>query len=111
LTADASGDLTGKANTEARVLEVRSKHDVDQVLSRCPGVVSVGLTLAPIAEHILAGDFGTWAPNNLKPSKGDARDWVMKVGVMKPEHMPQKNPLFLDGVRIYFEATGSIEAL
>jgi hypothetical protein len=93
LTSDPSGDLTGKANTEARVLSVRAAHEVDQVLMRCPGVVSVGMTLAPIAEHMAAGDFSTWAANNLKPAKGDERDWVFTIGTMKPEHMPQKSPL------------------
>jgi hypothetical protein len=111
LTADPSGDLTGKENSEARVLQVRSAHQVDQVMTRCPNVVSIGMTLAPIAEHLAAGDFDTWAPKNLRPSTGDARDWVITIGLENPEHMPQKSPLYLDGVRVYFEVTGRIEAL
>ncbi len=92
LTEDASGDETGRQNRKDRALRVLNA--ADKALFRCPGVTGIGLSTWMIAstEHAQP-----------PPGRFDAdASYVIRVYVRGDEHLPPGNPMYLDGVQVWF---------
>ncbi len=100
LTDDASGDLTGQANDMARVLQIKSAHEWE--ILRCPGTTGLGITIVAFASKPIV------PPE--KPVSPLEKIYVIKASVKSEAYLPAANPLYLDGVRVYFEVS-NIEPL
>lgn len=106
LTEDASGDQTGRANDLGRVSAVHGRIQWD--LIACGGVVGVGITVDWIAEALL---HHTSLPQVSRPVAPSDPSYVLRVMLVDERRLPTTNPLYFDGVRVYFEATGPIDPL
>ena len=95
LTEDAAGDLTGRANDEARVQGVMASH-LDEVRT-CPGVSGMDMSIAAFADSELGerADFPDVRPGDV------GANFVLRLFVRERRYVPAKNPLYLDGVRVY----------
>jgi hypothetical protein len=104
ITDDPAGDLTGRANDEARVLRIKTS--IEWSLIKCPGVVGVGVTIAEYGEAMARG-------GEIRPTKvaADDKTYVIQLSITEARYMPKTNPLFFDGVRLYFDLSGPIEPL
>jgi hypothetical protein len=98
LSADPSGDQTGRSNSRLRV-EALQDAFAGRFLS-CPGATGVGLTIAPFAEADVRREPLVWTGGPVSDS--DPR-WVIEASVTDAAHLPRTNPLYLQGVRVYFD--------
>jgi hypothetical protein len=106
LTSDGSADRTGQSNDSARARTVMSA--IEWQLFRCDGVLDVGVTIVEIAEALARG-----RPIALPTREVAATDpiFVIKVSLREAKNLPPTSPLFVQGVRVYFEVTGDIVPL
>lgn len=95
LTADPTGDETDKSNTQERVLFVKGKHQ--SAMLACPGVSGISMTPAEQARAMLENK-----PLTAKAFDPNAPIYAITVSLDTDAPKPIANPLFIDGVRVYF---------
>ncbi|MBX3231139.1 MAG: hypothetical protein KIT84_37380 [Labilithrix sp.] len=95
LTADPAGDETGKSNTQERVLYVKNK--IQSAMLACAGVNGISMTPADAARAVLEGK-----PPLEKAVDPNAPVYAITVALDNDAPKPVANPLFIEGVRVYF---------
>jgi hypothetical protein len=99
-SSDPTSDRTGVDNTEERVNRILKA--AGAAIRACPNVTDVKRSLAKTAIADLKLD-------SKPPQGGESKTWVIRVTLSKDA--PNTNPLYLDGVRTYFEVPNAPSAL
>jgi hypothetical protein len=97
MSADASGDRTGIDNTMDRVTRVLN---AQRGLLSCPGVNAFGISPAVFASVLV--DKAAPLDYGGGPIPPDDPAWVVFVHLRPGTEVPRPNPLYIDGVRVYF---------
>lgn len=95
LSADPLTDETGKSNTQGRVLFIKDKYQT--AMLACTGVNGISMTAAAAARAMLEGK-----PPSDKAVDPNAPIYAITVALDTDAPKPVANPLFIDGVRVYF---------